>query len=99
MDAREVKNELEKKRHVQFSKIVVVFVTTAVTALCAATVRMAYKMSDADNMVNAVKAYIEYATIAFVAYSGNSAVEKWLTFHNKAGSVISATQEKNDGDG
>ena len=29
-------------------------------------------------MVGVTNAYIGYATVAFVAYSGNSAAEKWL---------------------
>ena len=98
MNTGEKEEERRKRPFIQFSKIVVVFVTVAVTALCTVAVRLAYKMSDANNMVNAVKAYIEYATIAFVAYSGNSAVEKWLAYH-KVGNIVSATQDKNDGDG
>ena len=102
MDAGTVKDDTKNgSRHfIQFSKIVVVFVTAAVTALCTAAVRLSYRMSDADNMVNAVKAYIEYATIAFVAYSGNSAVEKWLVYH-KVGNALSGMEEsgKKDGDG
>ena len=95
MDAGTVKKE-EKRPIIQFSKIVVVFVTMAVTALCSIAVRLSYKMSDANNMVNAVKAYIEYATIAFVAYSGNSAVEKWLIY--RGGKIEEAIKDtKEDG--
>ena len=85
----------EKKPFIQFSKIVVVFVTLAVTMLCTVAVRLSYKMSDASAMVNAVRAYIEYATIAFVAYSGNSAVEKWLV--HKGGGAIKDSKDDESG--
>ena len=32
----------------------------------------------AEEVVLVVKAYISYAIVVFAAYSGNSAVEKWL---------------------
>ena len=100
MDAGEVRgNKGEKKPFIQFSKVVVVFVTVAVTGLCTAAVRLAYRMSDAGNMVNAVKAYIEYATIAFVAYSGNSAVEKWLVYHRTGMPGTQEIERLKDGDG
>ena len=71
-------NQKVTKPYIQFSKLVVIFVTLAVTALCTSAVVLTYKLMDVAQMVNAVRAYIEYATIAFVSYSGNSAVEKWL---------------------
>lgn len=35
--------------------------------------------SDTDALVSTVRTYINYATIVFAAYSGNSVFEKWLT--------------------
>ena len=35
--------------------------------------------SDTEALVSTVRTYINYATIVFAAYSGNSVFEKWLT--------------------
>ena len=67
------------KRYTQFSKKIVVAVTAAVTVICAAALVLCYLSGDTAGVVEAANAYIGYATIAFAAYSGNSAVEKWLT--------------------
>ena len=67
------------KRYTQFSKKIVVAVTAAVTVICAAALVLCYMAGDTDSVVGVTNAYIGYATIAFTAYSGNSAVEKWLT--------------------
>lgn len=67
------------KKYTQFSKKIVVAVTTAVTVICAAALVLCYLADDTSGVVDAANAYIGYATIAFTAYSGNSAVEKWLT--------------------
>lgn len=67
------------KKYTQFSKKIVVAVTLAVTIICAAALVLCYFSGDTAGVVEAANAYIGYATIAFVAYSGNSAAEKWLT--------------------
>ena len=67
------------KKYTQFSKKIVVAVTTAVTIICAAALVLCYLSGDTAGVVDAANAYIGYATVAFVAYSGNSAAEKWLT--------------------
>ena len=67
------------KKYTQFSKKIVVAVTAAVTVICAAALVLCYLAGDTAGVVEAANAYIGYATIAFVAYSGNSAAEKWLT--------------------
>ena len=67
------------KKYTQFSKKIVVAVTAAVTVICAAALVLCYLSGDTAGVVEAANAYIGYATIAFTAYSGNSAVEKWLT--------------------
>ena len=67
------------KKYTQFSKKIVVAVTAAVTVICAAALVLCYLSGDTAGVVEAANAYIGYATIAFAAYSGNSAVEKWLT--------------------
>ena len=35
--------------------------------------------SDTEALISTVRTYINYATIVFAAYSGNSVFEKWLT--------------------
>ena len=67
------------KKYTQFSKRIVVAVTAAVTIICAAALALCYMAGDTVSMVAVTNAYIGYATVAFVAYSGNSAAEKWLT--------------------
>ena len=67
-----------QRRYMQFSKKVVVAVTAAVTAISVLGIVFCWLNADTAALVNTVKAYIGYATIVFAAYSGNSAVEKWL---------------------
>ena len=67
-----------KKRYVQFSKRIVVAITSAVTVLCVLAVCLCWAGGQLEQAVEVVKAYIGYATAVFVAYSGNSAAEKWL---------------------
>ena len=67
------------KKYTQFSKRIVVAVTAAVTIICASALVLCYLAGDTGSVVGVTNAYIGYATVAFVAYSGNSAAEKWLT--------------------
>jgi len=71
-------NSPDKKPYVQFSKRIVVAVTASVTALCLAALLICALLGGAEEVVLVVKAYISYAIVVFAAYSGNSAVEKWL---------------------
>ena len=66
------------KPYVQFSKRIVVAVTASVTVICFTALLLAALIGCAEEVVMIVKAYISYATVVFAAYSGNSAVEKWL---------------------
>ena len=67
-----------KRPYMQFSKKVVVAVTAAVTAIALLGIGFCWNAGDTVSLVEVVKSYVGYATIAFAAYSGNSAVEKWL---------------------
>ena len=60
------------KRYVQFSKIIIVAVTAAVTVICIGGMLLCYSLSDTDAVVELGKAFISYAIVAFAAYSGNS---------------------------
>lgn len=67
-----------KRAYVQFSKRIVTAVTIAVTIIAACAIGLCWQGGDMVSLVEVVKAYIGYATLVFAAYSGNSAVEKWL---------------------
>jgi hypothetical protein len=71
-------NKPSGKPYVQFSKRIVVAVTASVTAICLAAMILCTMAGDTVSVVLVVKAYISYAIVVFAAYSGNSAVEKWL---------------------
>lgn len=73
------------KPYVQFSKRMVVAVTIAATAVCLLGMILCACMGNTDGLVEIVKAFIGYALVAFAAYSGNSAVEKWLVKKYSAG--------------
>ena len=66
------------KPYVQFSKRIVVAVTASVTVLCLAALLLTGLIGGAEEVVLVVKAHISYTIVVFAAYSGNSAVEKWL---------------------
>ena len=66
------------KPYVQFSKRVVTTVTAAVTLICVTALILCAATGYTAGLVDVVKAYIGYAIVVFTAYSGNSAVEKWL---------------------
>lgn len=85
------------KKYTQFSKKIVVAVTAAVTVICAAALVLCFLAGDTAGVVEAANAYIGYATIAFAAYSGNSAVEKWLT--KKYGSVQTSEADTTESNG
>ena len=77
--AREAKQMTKQKAYVQFSKRIVLLVTIAVTAISLLAVVLCFFRSDTDALISTVRTYINYATIVFAAYSGNSVFEKWLT--------------------
>ena len=86
----------QSKPYVQFSKRIVVAVTVCVTVLSLVGVVLCYAGNGLEELQGVVKQYIQYAMVVFVAYSGNSAMEKWLL--KKAGATTSdeetETEEK-----
>lgn len=48
-------------------------------AISLLAVVLCFFRSDTEALVSTVRTYINYATIVFAAYSGNSVFEKWLT--------------------
>ena len=81
----------KQKAYVQFSKRIVLLVTIAVISLLA--VVLCFFRSDTDALISTVRTYINYATIVFAAYSGNSVFEKWLT-QGKGADAAGDTEEK-----
>lgn len=69
---------MKKKQSVQFSKKMVLAVVLSEIALCIATVALSCCGFDMAIGVDVIRANIPFAVVVFVAYSGNSAVEKWL---------------------
>lgn len=89
----------KQRKYVQFSKKVVVAVTAAVTIICAVAIFLCWTVADAGQIVNVTRTYIEYAMVVFVAYSGNSAVEKWLIHRGSTDieTEDSSNQDKSNG--
>lgn len=73
----EANDEAESIRPVQQTDCSLV--TTAVTVISLLAVVLCFFRSDTEALVSTVRTYINYATIVFAAYSGNSVFEKWLT--------------------
>ena len=83
----------KQKAYVQFSKRIVLLVTTAVTVISLLAVVLCFFRSDTEALISTVRTYINYATIVFAAYSSNSVFEKWLT-QGKSADAAGDTEEK-----
>lgn len=83
----------KQKAYVQFSKRIVLLVTIAVTVISLLAVVLCFFRSDTDALISTVRTYINYVTIVFAAYSGNSVFEKWLT-QGKGNDTHGNTEEK-----
>lgn len=83
------------KAYVQFSKRMVVLVMASVTAVIAISVAGMIYDSAYDQLPEVLRHYLGFASVVFVAYSGNSAVEKWLVNRSKISStsVVDAPTE------
>jgi hypothetical protein len=68
------------KPYVQFSKKMVVLVVASALALSIVGIVLCAIVGAPEDagVVAIIKTYIGFAIIVFAAYSGNSAVEKWL---------------------
>lgn len=84
------------RRYVQFSKVIIVAVTAAVTVICIGGMVLCFTLRDTEAVVELGRAYISYAIVAFTAYSGNSAVEKWLV--RKYSGTMDGNQDESDAD-
>lgn len=84
---------MSKKQYVQFSKKMVMAVVFSEIALCIATVALACCGFDMTIGVDVIRANIPFAVVVFAAYSGNSAVEKWLVRTTQSGSAATGPEE------
>ncbi len=73
------------KSYVQFSKIMVMMVLIAVTALAAMSLYGMIHLGDFSQTASLFGSYTDFAAVVFVAYSGNSVAEKWLSSGNSPG--------------
>ena len=76
---------MNRKQFGQFSKKVVGAVVLTEIVLCIATLVLACCGFDMAIGVEVIKANTPFAMVAFAAYSGNSAVEKWLVHTRQPG--------------
>ena len=83
---------MNRRQYTQFSKKMVTAVVFSEIALCAATITLACCGFDMTIGVDVIKANVPFAVVAFAAYSGNSAVEKWV-----ARSAQTATENDSNG--
>lgn len=68
---------MNKQAHIQFSKKMVVVAVVAAVIVTGIGNWVLYVMEDASGIVELDKAFLLFAGLVFVAYCGNSAIEKW----------------------
>lgn len=90
---------MTKKQYVQFSKRIVVAVIIAEFSLCAITLLLACLGYDMSIGAEVIKAHTPFAIVTFVAYSGNSMIEKWLVYTARAKAGANGKDEENDSNG
>ncbi|MBQ9008978.1 MAG: hypothetical protein IJ088_06570 [Clostridia bacterium] len=66
------------EKYVQFSKIMVLIVLTAVTLLAALGLVGMVLSAEYERMSELFSHYTDFSAVVFVAYSGNSVAEKWI---------------------
>ena len=76
---------MNKRKVSQFSKKMVMAVVFSEIAICVATIVLSCCGFDMAIGVDVIKANIPFAVVVFAAYSGNSAVEKWVTRSAQSG--------------
>ncbi|MCH5287388.1 MAG: hypothetical protein J1E43_08195 [Christensenellaceae bacterium] len=86
---------MNRKQYTQFSKKMVMAVVLSEIAMCIATIVLACCGFDMAIGVEVIKANAPFAVVAFAAYSGNSAVEKWAS--RSARSEGYASDDESDG--
>lgn len=85
-----------KGQFIQFSKFMVLIIVFAATLLTGFSIFGMTKDSDYSALSDVIHNYTEFASVVFVAYSGNSAIEKWLS-NSKTRKMIDALElDQND---
>ena len=69
-------------RFLQFSKIMVIIIVGAATFLTGASLFGMISAADFTFLPDTINGYLRFASVVFAAYSGNSAIEKWLQSQN-----------------
>lgn len=78
---------MNKRQPSQFSKKMVLAVVFSEIVLCAATIILSCCGFDMAIGVDVIHANTPFAVVVFAAYSGNSAVEKWLVHSTQSGTA------------
>lgn len=89
---------MSKRPYVQFSKKIVVAVNAAVFVVVLAGIVLAAVDGAASEMTAIIRIFVEYAMVVFAAYSGNSAVEKWLVKRGPSPAGDDSGDEENEGE-
>lgn len=85
---------MTRKQRIQFSKAMVLAVVLSEIALCVATITLTCFGFNMAIGVDVIKANIPFAVVVFAAYSGSSAIEKWLVHSPRTGMTAAEdTQE------
>lgn len=87
---------MSRKQTALFSKGMVMAVVFSEIALCVATIVLSCRGYDMAIGVDVIKANIPFAVVVFAAYSGSSAVEKWLV---RSGSSSADGQDESASNG
>ena len=85
----------DSKKYVQFSKKVVIAVCISVTVITVLSIVLDFLGNMPGQATGIVKVYIQFAMVVFAAYSGNSAIQKWL-IKKYSSAATSDTEDEND---
>ena len=88
---------MNRKQYAEFSRQIVLAVVFLEIGLCIATVLLSCFGFDMTIGVDVIKANNPFAMVVFAAYSGSSAVEKWLVRSGQSGSASSGDDTASNG--
>lgn len=86
---------MNKLQYSEFSKRMVMAVVFSEIAICIATIALSCCGFDMAIGVDVIKANIPFAVVVFAAYSGSSAVEKWLVRSQSASTAATDSAASN----
>lgn len=88
----------KQRQHVQFSKKMVVWVVSSDFLLCVVAILLVIFGQDMTATANIISTYTGFASVVFIAYSGNSMLEKSLLTYAKVKARESAPNVDDDDD-